>query len=115
VHHNKECWVLEDQRNLSILLVVLGRQWFMSRARTIAFESFLDGITFAGLFGKLRWSGAPTEFVDSRSIGEFVASGEFAQDLETYKYAIENMKRKRAAREAAQAVSDPGPVYEYRH
>lgn len=87
----------------------------MSRVRTIALESFLDGITFAGLFGKLRWSGAPTEFVDSRSIDEFLASGQFGQDLETYKYAIEDMQRQRAIRALTQKVPETGPVYEYHH
>jgi hypothetical protein len=36
-------------------------------------EPFLDGLTSAGLFGKLRWPGAPTEFIDSRSVAEFDA------------------------------------------
>ena len=37
-------------------------------------EAFLDGITGAGLFGKLRWPGAPTEMIDSRTVPEFIAS-----------------------------------------
>ena len=40
------------------------------------FDSFLDGFTGAGLFGRLRRTGAPTEFVDSRSVEEFKQNGE---------------------------------------
>ena len=36
-------------------------------------EAFLDGVTGAGLFGKLDWPGAPTEFIDSRTKNEFDA------------------------------------------
>jgi hypothetical protein len=44
-------------------------------------EAFLDGVTGAGLFGKLRWPGAPTELIDSRSVEEFLASGEFDRSM----------------------------------
>lgn len=30
-------------------------------------QAFLDGLTGAGLFGKLRWPGAPTELIGSRT------------------------------------------------
>lgn len=36
-------------------------------------DAFLDGFTGAGLFAKLRWPGAPTEFIDSRTAREFNA------------------------------------------
>ena len=42
----------------------------MKRTTEIAIDSFLDGFTGAGLFGRLRRPGAPTEFVDSRSVQE---------------------------------------------
>ena len=29
-------------------------------------QAFLDGLTGAGFFGRLRWPGAPTELIDSR-------------------------------------------------
>jgi hypothetical protein len=50
------------------------------------FEAFLDGATGAGLFGKLRWPGAPTELIDSRSVEEFVASGDFEKSMESFGY-----------------------------
>jgi len=37
-------------------------------------EAFLDGVTGAGLFRKLDWPGAPTEFIDTRASEEFDAS-----------------------------------------
>jgi hypothetical protein len=36
-------------------------------------EAFLDGVTGAGLFGKLNWPGAPNKLVDSRTPEEFDA------------------------------------------
>jgi hypothetical protein len=38
-----------------------------SRIQNIMTDSFLDGITGAALFGKLRIPGAPTVLVDERS------------------------------------------------
>ena len=38
-----------------------------SRIQNIMTDSFLDGISGAALFGKLRLPGAPVELVDSRS------------------------------------------------
>jgi hypothetical protein len=49
-------------------------------------EAFLDGATGAGLFGKLRWPGAPTELIDSRSVEEFLASGDFERSMESFGY-----------------------------
>jgi hypothetical protein len=34
-------------------------------------DAFLDGVTGAGLFGKLNWPGAPTELVDTRKSSDF--------------------------------------------
>ena len=39
-------------------------------------EAFLDGVTGAGLFGRLSWPGSPTEFIDSRTLAEFTNSRE---------------------------------------
>ena len=44
-------------------------------------DAFLDGCTCAGLFGKLRRPGAPTELIDSRTVEEYLASGEFEETL----------------------------------
>lgn len=41
-----------------------------SRIQNIMTDSFLDGITGAALFGKLRIPGAPTVLVDERSPDE---------------------------------------------
>lgn len=40
-------------------------------------RAFLHGLTGAGLFRRLDYPGAPREFVDSRSMEELKASGEF--------------------------------------
>jgi hypothetical protein len=61
----------------------------MKRTTEIAIDSFLDGFTGAGLFGRLRRPGAPTEFVDSRTLEEIRECGEFAENIaykETAKY-----------------------------
>jgi hypothetical protein len=48
-------------------------------------SAFLDGTRGAGLFGPLRVPGGPTELIDSRTVEEFLASGEFEQNLSTQK------------------------------
>ncbi len=48
----------------------------------IAFAAFLDNLSGAALFGKLRWPGAPSEMIDSRTVEEYLASGEFEEYLE---------------------------------
>jgi hypothetical protein len=50
-------------------------------------DAFLDGATGTGLFGKLRWPGAPTEFIDSRSTAEFDAKSE-ARSFDTKRRSI---------------------------
>jgi hypothetical protein len=39
----------------------------------------LHGFDGAGLFRRLDYPGAPTEFVDSSSVEEIIASGEFEE------------------------------------
>jgi hypothetical protein len=51
----------------------------MKSTTEIAVDAFLDGFTGAGLFGRFRRPGAPTEFVDSRTLAEIRESGEFAE------------------------------------
>jgi hypothetical protein len=46
----------------------------------------MDGVTGAGLFGKLHRPGAPTEFIDSRTAEEFLASGDFERSMESLGY-----------------------------
>jgi len=53
-------------------------------------RAFLQGFTGAGLFRRLNYPGAPTEFVDSRSIDEIIASGEFDETCRNYLKAIED-------------------------
>jgi hypothetical protein len=45
------------------------------------FISFMMGFTGAGLFRRVRRPGAPTEFIDSRTVEEYMASGEFEETL----------------------------------
>jgi hypothetical protein len=48
------------------------------------FISFMMGSTGAGLFRRVRRPGAPTEFIDSRTVEEYLASGEFEETLSRY-------------------------------
>lgn len=50
-------------------------------------RAFLQGFTGAGLFRKLSYPGAPTEFVDSRSMEEIRATGEINFNIERYRKA----------------------------
>ena len=47
-------------------------------------RALLHGLTGAGLFRRLNYPGAPTEFVDSRPIDEIIASGEFEETCQAY-------------------------------
>jgi hypothetical protein len=53
-------------------------------------RALLHGFTGAGLFRRLNYPSAPTEFVDSRSIEEIIASGEFDETCRNYLKAIED-------------------------
>jgi hypothetical protein len=48
------------------------------------FIAFMGGVTGAGLFGKLRRPGAPTEFIDSRTVEDYLAGGEFEETLQLW-------------------------------
>ena len=57
------------------------------------FISFMLGASGAGLFSKVRRPGAPTEFIDSRSVQEYIDSGEFEGTLRIYSsYVPKNAK-----------------------
>jgi hypothetical protein len=47
--------------------------------------AFFQGFTGAGLFGKASLPGAPTEFIDSRSLEEFHTTGEFQETLNEFR------------------------------
>ena len=47
-------------------------------------RALLHGFTGAGLFRRLNYPGAPTAFVDSRSIDEIIASGELDETYQDY-------------------------------
>jgi len=60
----------------------------------IGLEAFLDGFTGAGLFGPLRQPGAATELFDSRSVEEYLESGEFEETLRQFGHEVpERLKR----------------------
>lgn len=40
------------------------------------------------MFGKLRRPGAPTEFIDSRTVEEYIESGNFAATLSRYRLHV---------------------------
>jgi hypothetical protein len=50
--------------------------------------AFFQEVTGAGLFGKLQRPGAPTEFIDSRSVEEYIANGDFERTLSCYRIHI---------------------------
>ena len=56
----------------------------MNQTRANIVRAFLQGLTGAGLFRRLDYPGAPTEFVDSRSVSDVIASGEFRETCLTY-------------------------------
>jgi hypothetical protein len=64
-------------------------------------SAFLAGLTGAGLFRRLDYPGASTEFVDSRSLEEIRASGEIEHNTSTYKQAkrtkLDDVSRRRTS------------------
>jgi hypothetical protein len=52
------------------------------------FTAFFQGFTGAGLFRKASLPGAPTEFIDSRSLEEFHATGEFEEAVAKFRGQI---------------------------
>jgi len=70
----------------------------MSRSFSVWLDGFLDGLTAAGLFGGLRRPGAPTEFVDSRGVDEFVKSGEYASTVSRFTGPVAEGDRQRVPR-----------------
>jgi hypothetical protein len=52
------------------------------------FIAFMQGITGAGLFTRLRRPGAPTGFIDSRTAEEYLESGEFEETLVQYRLNV---------------------------
>ena len=61
----------------------------MARSFSTLFDVFLDGFTGAGLTGKLRRPGAPTEFVDSSSVEDFKNDGEYASTVSRFRAAVD--------------------------
>lgn len=53
----------------------------MKRRTRNVIVAMLQGMTGAGLFRRLDYPGAPTEFVDSRSLEQALASGELGESL----------------------------------
>ena len=60
------------------------------------FEAFLDGVTGAGLFGKLDWPGAPSELIDSRTREEFDAK-QAARDVCAERFSHMHLKPSQGA------------------
>jgi hypothetical protein len=56
----------------------------MNQQKANLVRAFLHGLTGAGLFRRLDYPGAPTEFIDSRSLEEILASGEFEDYCRLY-------------------------------
>jgi hypothetical protein len=49
------------------------------------FIAFMQGVTGAGLFTRLRRPGAPSEFIDSRTVEEYLDSRELEETLIKYR------------------------------
>lgn len=75
----------------------------MARQRRDLLRAFLQGFTGAGLFRKLDYPGAPTEFVDSRPVEQIMASGEFDATCRRYGFGREKDEEESGAHEAAAA------------
>ena len=70
----------------------------------VALDAMLDGLSGAGLFGRLRRPGAPTHLVDPRSLEDLKASGEYDATVSRFKLALDEKAaddRRRANRSAA--------------
>ena len=67
------------------------------RPGAIMLNAFLDTITCSALFGKKGWPGAPTELIDSRTVEEYLASGEFEETVADYEGALDRLRRWRAS------------------
>jgi hypothetical protein len=67
-------------------------------------RALLYGLTGAGLFRRLDYPGAPEEFIDSRTLAEIKASGEFDRTCRAYMGAKYDKQRDdaRRGRKAAQ-------------
>jgi hypothetical protein len=42
----------------------------------------LDGWTMSGLFRRLQISGAPKQFIDTRSVEEYIGNNDFPDDMD---------------------------------
>lgn len=80
-----------------------------TQMKKIISASFLDGLTGAGLFGKLRRPFAPTELIDTRTLDEFEASGELKANKERFHCAVEAMRRDRTLAARKQSIPSPFP------
>jgi hypothetical protein len=70
----------------------------------IALDAMLDGLSGAGLFGRLRRPGAPTHLVDPRSPEDLKASGEFDETVSRFKSTLDDKSAddwRRASRKPA--------------
>lgn len=56
----------------------------MDQRKANLIRALLHGLTGAGLFHRLDYPGAPTHFVDPRSIEEIRSSGEIEPTLSVY-------------------------------
>jgi len=81
------------------------------RGHSIFLNAFLDNLSGAALFGKLRRPGAPMEMIDSRSVEEYLASGEYEETVLRYRSAVEEWQRDRARAKQAQPALDGEPAY----
>jgi hypothetical protein len=76
-----------------------------------ALDAMLDGLSGAGLFGRLRRPGAPTHLVDPRSLEELKASGEFDETVSRFRAALDE----KAADDRRRAnKAEPTGVYAHR-
>ena len=78
----------------------------------IALDAMLDGMSGAGLFGRLRRPGAPTRLLDPRSVEEVKASGEFDATVSRFESALAQKAADDERRTSQPAASDG--VYAHR-
>jgi hypothetical protein len=51
------------------------------KLNNILLNAVVDGCTGAALFGRLRWLGAPKQFIDTRPVAIYLGSEEASGDL----------------------------------
>jgi hypothetical protein len=82
----------------------------MNQEKANMVRALLQGLTGAGLFRRLDYPGAPTEFIDSRPLDEVLNCGEYERVCAIYEGAERDMQGANARRRAAHEFEEEATV-----